>query len=142
MVAPVDQAYLPAFLYSIALAAQVDVPSLQLSDRGAEVAFALAQRWSQDDDPGDVMMTTTDKSVVRNEDEVKEKEVMMAWDTPTEDLPTDLQALWARVQTGGPIVDTRSFLEGIPIFKQIAAKAPINNHRGDSKSTQDKLLKG
>ena len=62
----------------------MDVPSLQLSDRGAEVAFALAQRWSKDDDPGYVMMTTTDKSVVRNEDEVKEKEVMMAWDTPTE----------------------------------------------------------
>ena len=49
--------YRDSFLYSLALAAGVEVQSLRLKDKGADAAFALYERWARwclPEAPGDV----------------------------------------------------------------------------------------
>ena len=43
--------YRRSFLYSIALALNIDVPHIDLGDKGADVAFHLSELWAQPDDP-------------------------------------------------------------------------------------------
>ena len=40
--------YLNAFLLSIALAADLEVPALELSDRASDVAFTLSECWKSE----------------------------------------------------------------------------------------------
>ena len=48
LVSPRFHEYLNAFLLSIALAADLEVPTLELSDRASDVAFTLSECWQSE----------------------------------------------------------------------------------------------
>lgn len=79
--------YLNAFLFSLALSAGIDVPQIELTDKGAEVAFRLSERWSGSWSPqaqNHAAGMTTDQA--EDEDEAVED---FAWEPAKEPLPGD-----------------------------------------------------
>ena len=65
----------------------------------------------------------------------------MLWDTPEVPLPGDLLILWNRAKLGQKKLDLKSFLEQLPLWAEIPARAPDNNHRQDGKNVRDKMYK-
>jgi mannosyltransferase OCH1-like enzyme len=116
--------YLNAFLYSLALAAGIEVPQAQLSPVAAEVAFKLSEKWSQSALPND-----SDEHVPR-----------LSWQIEYEDLPADLKLVCGKLRSGDKL-DVKRLLDGIPLWSELKSKAEDNNHRLDSKNNHDKFLK-
>ena len=63
------------------------------------------------------------------------------WEELPEELPVDLQKLYVRF-TGptGKKFDIH-FLEGVSTFTVLPLRAPENNHRGDARNGQDKIMR-
>ena len=118
--------YNKAFLYSVALAAAVDVPQLDLSPAAADVAFKLHERWV--------------RGVVEGAEDETEQVTRLSWQQVLEELPADLKLVVERVQQGEKL-DVRMFLENVPQWTSLKTRAEDNNHRVDAKSSQDKFLK-
>ena len=56
-------------------------------------------------------------------------------------LPAELAFLWNGAASGERKLNLASILEGVPRFHQLPSKAADNNHRGDGKGNNDRLLK-
>ena len=116
--------YLDAFLYSLALWFGIDVDTMDLSERAAETAFALAQVYQGD--------TTGVSAVVKPHDEDKvvdmESEFTMEWDEVEEQLAPELLYLFNAVFKGERRLELREVLQGFPKFTDLPRKPPENNH--------------
>ena len=158
--------YRDSFLYSLALSAGVEVPALQLKDKAADAAFALYERWGCAARPGGEPQVagpvpgaggpgptlggrgvagvgdSAGVSATQQEQPSEENdEDVMLWDTPEVPLPGDLLILWNRAKLGQKKLDLKSFLEQLPLWAEIPARAPDNNHRQDGKNVRDKMYK-
>ena len=149
-VATTFKAYNEAFLYSLALAAQVDL-NVALTEKQAEVSFALARQWRQGGAGGPRRAAVTDERMsgaeedahaTDREDEEEEEDVEpLEWEDQRQQLPGDLEKVLARQQSGSLQVDLRQLFESLPKFYGLADKAPQNNYRQDSGSKVDKVLR-
>jgi hypothetical protein len=109
--------YKDAFVYSLALAWEIEVPQLTLADRCADAAFSLAGLWTgnwMEEDPGE--------EGDPNSEPHSEAEVRLAWDEPEVDAPAELAFIWKEVAAGKRKLDTRGFLEACPKFKGLPQK--------------------
>ena len=127
--------YNVTFLYSVALCAEVDPGALVLTDRQADVAFALAQVWRKLPTTtlsgaerlvpaaggpgaaallrgGDAEMPATGEEQVEDQD--TDEEEALPWEEAREALPQDLQVVWNRHQAGSLVLNSRELFEQAP----------------------------
>ena len=130
--------YQDAFLYSLALWFGIDVDTLDLSERAAEAAFALAQVYQ-----GDVHPQSNAKVPPPEEEKAAEvdNEYTMEWDEPEEQLAPELLYLFTAVAKGERKLELREVLQNFPKFADLLGKPPENNHRGDRAGFLDKERK-
>ena len=92
------QDYLLGFLFSVALAGGVDVPSLKLPEKSADAAMALYKVWSSPFSPagaGGSGSAAPDAGARKPENAARNppedgEDLGLVWDSPEEDLPIDL----------------------------------------------------
>ena len=143
------QVYLLSFLFSVALAGGVEVPSLKLPEKSADAAMGLYELWTRGGAArGTEFSEAKVKKRAANETSAMEEdgaepgaEQRLPWEEAEEDLPEDLAQLWARAQEGTKKLDVKRLLQDIPVFRQLPARPPENNHRGDGKGQHDKALR-
>ena len=134
MVRPAIDEYRSAFLYSLCLVANVNLPSLELREAPAEVAFRLADRWQGKG------AAPTGKEEREEEQQEEQVEEPFLWESHVEALPSDLARLLQRA-TAGERLDVKQLLEVLPTFAGLKVRAEENNYRGDGKSQSDRWLK-
>ena len=93
--------YLGGFLFSLALATDVEIPSVHLESKAADAAFALAGLWGQRNEEMTLDPQTKQKPA-RSGEEEKEAAEVFAWDEWEEPLPHRLAQLWQRAKEGTP----------------------------------------
>ena len=128
-----------SFLFSVALAAGVEVPSLKLPEKSADAAMALWELWRAP--CAEPVRRRTEKDTAEMEEDPEPGTEPLPWDTVEEQLPEDLRSLWERAQQGTKRLDVKRFLHNIPVFSGIPARPPENNHRSDGRSQNDKVFK-
>ena len=102
--------YLGGFLFSLALATGVEIPSVHLESKAADAAFALAGLWSKE--PEEAMNVDHQVGL---QPEVQAAEVF-SWDEWEEPLPPRLAQLWQRAKDGTHRVDMKTLLDSVPQF--------------------------
>ena len=132
--------YLHPFLASLGLAGGVDTALVDLDDRAAEIAFRLAEVWQGSD--GQKEAPTAKKPAAEPEEEGEEEELpRFSWEPEQVPLPGDLSLVLQKLRSGEKL-EARKLLEELPVFRGLKIKAEDNNHKLDSKSQHDRLLKG
>ena len=134
LVASIEE-YKSVWLFCLSMLWGLDIANLQLGDRAAEAAFALAERVS-----GDSRMVGEEEQE-EDEEEADEPEVKLAWEEQPQALPRELAHIVAKVQRREGPLQVKGFLEKIPIFAELPRSAPVNNHRRDGMSKYDRILK-
>ncbi len=125
--------YRDLFLYALCLFLGVEVPSLELQDRVADGAFALAAVLM-----GEAPWQTQAPTVVDEDGTSDEEEdVVIDWDEPLESLPAELAFLFAHTAAGERKADLKTILGTVPKFRDLPTAAPVNNHRQDGARKQD-----
>lgn len=167
-----DTVFNQAWLYSMALAGQVDPGPVALGERQGDVAFALADVWLRaagrpqlrgaqpagGPEPaarvsGDVSTTATvpggtapsgapERAQAMQEDESEDEAGPLAWEDEREALPADLAQVLARHSSGALQLDPRAWLEELPRWEGVKDRPELNNHRGDKEKIVDKVLRG
>ena len=136
--------YLHAFLFSLALVANLDLPSLELSDKASDVAFRLADRWQEllgtPVVPGLELRAKREPGAEDPDSGAEEDEPRLPWEDEVVPLPEDLKVVLERLNAGGR-AEARRLLEQVPVFRGLKVRSEDNNHKGDSKGSYDKLLK-
>ena len=150
--------YNTAFIYSVALAAEVDPGNLILTERQADVSFALARCWQGREDaavlPGDAAggaggagartaANGADAEMPAEEEEDQDEDgaAPLSWEEQADPLPGDLAQAYSRLQAGSLQLDARAVLEACPRWAQLKQKAESNNHRSDGARPLDRVLK-
>ena len=149
--------YNKPFLYSIALGAEVDPGNaeyvVQLSERQAEVAFALARCWTSSSssaagpDGAGGRESSNKTAAAQGADmdadvEEEEKEVApLEWELQDEELEEDLIQVLSRHQAGSLQLSAKELLDSLPVFEGIKKRAETNNHRQDAGGKMDRVLK-
>jgi hypothetical protein len=141
--------YLNCFLYSLALASNVSILTLQLSDQAAEAAFRLADRWNHPGNPGEpAQRGSSAEPEPEQEDEPRlsfdENDALSAthlpWETPAVSLEGDLVLVLNKLKEGER-VDAKKLLDEIPCFRELKQRAEDNNHKRDGQGPADRQLK-
>ena len=136
--------YIDCFLYSLALAAEVDPGPVHLSDRQASVSFALAHVWRESrrrrpaGGPQPTELGFPDNPV--GEDGDKEASPL-PWEQQKEDLPQDLYQVTARFAAGDLKAFAKAILDSVPYWNSVKARAEENNHREDGRNKSDRVLR-
>lgn len=132
--------YRNAFLYSLAVVWSVDVPQMELSDRAAQAAFAIAQCIQSP--PAGVASRPFGSEVPQDvEATPQDGEVCMEWDEPSLPLPQELLVLWQGVQAGQRKLNLAQVLEQVPRFAELPHKPAENNFRSQGKTALDRQLR-
>jgi len=158
-VAPAFGDYNKAFVYSLALAAELDPGAdpavVALTPLQADVAFALYRCWSssasssspqsaaggpQRAAPGvaglqaeaDAAKMEADEESQVEKDDSDEEARPLAWEEQPEPLPEDLRQVLIRHSQGVLQLDPRSLMESLPVWDGVKTKAEQNNHRQDA----------
>ena len=152
-----------AYVYSIALVAELDPGRVVLGDRQAEVAFALADVWAamigrpggvagageaagragaaaggrRDADANPGAQATN----AEEEEEEEDEDRPLAWEPSSEPLPEDLRHVLRRLGDGTLQLDARGLLEAMPHWEGLKSKPEANNHKGDASKKLDKVLR-
>ena len=135
MVAATTKPYNEAWLFSLALACEVEIgSSFELSDKQASVAFKLCKTWRRAAgkesfpagaaEPGGADMDADGRAQATTEEEEE---------------PLEWEEALTRQQTGSLSLDVRSLFERLPKFQGLKEKPEVNNHRQDSTSRVDKI---
>lgn len=126
--------YKNVWLFCLSMLWGLDITSLQLGDRAAEAAFALAEA---------VVAPLQDARMASEEDHAEEEEpaLRLAWEESLQPLPREFSHILTKVNKREGPLQVKTFLEKIPIFQELPRTAPINNHRKDGMSRQDRALK-
>ena len=161
-VAPSFTDYNKPFVYSLALAAELDPGSdptvVALSEKQAEVAFALARCWSSSSSSptadaaaggprpaapgaGSVAEGGAASMDADEEEEENEEARPLAWEEQPEPLPEDLRQVLIRHTQGVLSLDPRSIMESLPVWDGIKQKAEQNNYRQDAQHQLDRCLR-
>jgi hypothetical protein len=111
--------YRDAFLYSLALLWEIDIPDVSLPDRAAEAAFALSQAY-----------TDMDVDLAEHAEEQHMTDQGLPWDEEVHELPSALKVVWARCVSGDKRIDLKTLLDEIPVWDTLPRKPPSNNYRG------------
>ena len=154
--------YNAAWLYSVALAGQVDPGQVVLGERAGEVAFALADVWlaaagrpllrgAAAGGPGgaaaggDVGMASAEtKAQATDTDESEAEDAEhgpLPWEVQEVSLPGDLAAVLHRFSGNVLQVDAKALLEGCPRWAGLKYRAEQNNHRQDGSRRADQVLR-
>jgi hypothetical protein len=169
MVAASSSIFAQCYLYSVALACEVDPGSqFTLSDRQAEVSFKLFRVWraaggralpptaAAEVGVGPAAPDVRDAAVAcaakpehaedkRMEDEEDEEEEgaygPLAWEPAEVPLPADWTAVYHRFTEGRLQVDAKTLLDGCPRWAAMKQRAEQNNHRQDAGRQADKVLR-
>jgi hypothetical protein len=148
LVASAVAAYRDAWLFAFSIAYNVDIPGLDLNDRSSEAAFALAaiiQGETPEVVPQSVQAGKAQgaKQGAEAQEEEEDEEVEFDWEESLEELPVDLRCLYKKFSAcaGNQKFDIKQFLENIPKYDVLPARAPENNHRGDGKGAADRNLR-
>ena len=137
MVAASAHDYSLSYLYSIALAAEVDLGTFfDLSDRQAEVSFKLCHIWKKRAGKERAPAPENDADA-----EFSDTEERLPWEEQREPLPTDLSQVLSRHVAGTLGLDAKSLLDSLPRWQNLKDRAESNNHRNDGQSRLDKALK-
>ena len=151
LVVPRVEEYLHSFLYSLALASDVAIAEMSLSDRAAEAAFVLADRWTsalqaQTRTATAVKLGSARAQNPNSENAAEEKmdeedeEVVFDWEEVREHLSPDLLEILKRANRGERL-DVKNLLLNVPLWAELKVKPEENNHRQDAKASFDKVLK-
>ena len=151
MAAASSEHYLSAWIYALALLAEVDPGSVQLTDRQVEVAFALAKKVKknaatagQEAKPaaaGGHQDAEMKEDEDHDDDDDDGEVAPLDWEPQLEDLPNDLQQVLARHTAGTLTLDARALMEDLPVWANLKAKAETNNHKADASSRYDRTLR-
>ena len=147
--------YLNAFVFSLALAAGVAVPSLDLPDKPAEVSFSLCDLWRSSGSPsraGEVSRSGRARGAAQaagaageesdeEDEETGDTDVCLPWEVPVVPLHPDLLRCVQRAAAGDRF-PAAAMLEECPVYEGLKQRAETNNHSQDAKSWSDKQLKG
>ena len=115
--------YQNAFFYALALLWEVEVPQLELSDRAAQAAFALATYFQSGEAPHQFGLPPVVSATGKDQPHEEEQEdIVMEWDEPLLSLPQELAVLWAEVQQGTRELNLVTVLDQIPKFVDL----PLN----------------
>jgi hypothetical protein len=153
MVAASSSEYAMAYLYSIALAREVDPASnFDLTDRQSTVAFKLARAWRRaaghplaqpggeaEGHDAEMAAHATDDE---EEDGADKEPGPLAWEQQDEELEEDLLQVLSRHQAGSLQLSAKELLDSLPAHEGIKKRAEVNNHRQDAGAKLDRLLKG
>ena len=149
--------YRNAFLYALSLFLEVDVQELDLGDKVAEAAFTLLSVFAggYPEQAADQVVSTSDfypgvpgssptggnflPAVAPTEE--SEEEFQLPWDQPKVPLPVELAYIWSGTIGGERRLDLKTVLAAVPKFLELPLQAPLNNHRLDGASRQDKKEK-
>ena len=116
-------------MYSLALAAEVDPGVVQLTERQAEVAFALAACWTSSLSStaaggppgagsgvagGPAVMDADEEAQATHDSDEEEEPGPLAWEPQEVPLPADLAAVQYRFVQGSLQVDAKALLDGCP----------------------------
>ena len=137
--------YRGAFLYSLALFWEVEIPEVSLPDSAAAAAFALAKVYedqSWDWIPKDKSAGPTQREDEGESENGENGEIQLPWDEDTTPLPPDLGELWRRAkQDPAKKIDLKALLDKVPCFEGLPRKPPVNNHRADQGRPLDKQMR-
>ena len=151
MAAASSEHYMSAWIYALALLAEVDPGTVQLTDRQVEVAFALAKQVKknaatagQEAKPaaaGGHQDAEMKEDEDHDDDDDDGEVAPLDWEPQLEDLPNDLQQVLARHTAGTLTLDARALMEDLPVWANLKAKAETNNHKADASSRYDRTLR-
>jgi hypothetical protein len=135
--------YRDAFLFAIAMAKEVEINVLHLSDRASEAAYQLCAILCDTQWPYEEGVTSPEGTAPEAAKAKEETEDLagLDWDEPSEELPKELLFIWEQVTQGKRKLELRQLLEGFPKFTGLPSKAPENNFRQDCHKATDKLAK-
>lgn len=164
MVCATAEEYNKTFLFSLALAAEVDPGgSFSLSDKQAECAFAMARLWKKARPGGErqaagrgpgvpagpggglsgdcTMFSQGDQNSEEDSEEEGAGAAPLAWEVQEASLPDDLAQVHQRFVSHGLQVQAKELLEQCPKWVGLKTKAETNNHQEDASRITDRNLK-
>lgn len=143
-----------AWLFLLALAWEVEIGSwFELSEKKASVAFnpcktgrcaaGMANLLAKAAEPGGVTMSldANGRAAERTAGDEKEEEEDPLDSEARQSLLADLEKALIRQPAGSLSLDTCFLTEGLPKFESLKDRPKVNNHRHDSTSKVDKLLR-
>ncbi len=133
--------YQNAFYYALALLWGVEIPQLELSDRAAHAALALATHFQGTEPPSQEPQGDSAKESA-NTGEGEQGDICVEWDEPLVSLPQELAALWPEIQQGLRKMNLVSILEQLPKFSELPLTPAENYSRTAGKSQWDRQLRG
>ena len=128
--------YLNSFLWSLALAAGLDMAMPTMTQDMAEVSFQQADRWAAPQDIKDTEMAEEEEQ----SDKDTEEDEHLPWMPKPDRLPEDLRLILKKVKNNERM-DCKKFFEGIPTYRELRTTPFQNNHRGDAQNQIDKMLR-
>ena len=134
--------YLHIWLFTMAMAWGLDVPTLTLSPPAAEAAFHLLELLQDGDGPSPARMEM-DPNPPAPTAELPES---LPWEEQMENMPPELHYLLQKAANGERL-DLSEILKDVPRWAGLPTKAPENNHRPtrqdrDLRTVQQSLLHG
>ena len=137
--------YRDAFLYSLAIHWDVEIPSVTLADRSAEAAFYLAQAYScneEIEEDSDMHAGIKHSAGARHAEKGQSAEDdSLPWDEITVALPQVFRTIWNRSQSPEGKLELKPILEKWPAFGDLPRKAPHNNYRSQKNSLVDRNVR-
>lgn len=145
--------YNHCWLYSLALAGEVDPGAVELADQAANVSFELAARWcgaTAAGGPHDAGPTRGEekaqaqapqKNQEQDEDMDGGQDAPLSWEEVSLPLPDVLQHILQRYSDGELELNVAQILKELPRFEGLKKRAEQNNHRSDGLKQLDKVLK-
>jgi hypothetical protein len=134
MVAATFTPYLEAFMYSVALAAQVEPGPVELTTTQAQVSFQLAKLWTSGAAP------TTETGVPpSNGNGPAESTQKLSWETVKEDLPDDLALVMQKIAKNELRIDAKAILEQLPNWTGLKERGEQNPR--DPHNKEDRTLR-
>ena len=109
----------------------MEVPSLSLAEVVSKASFKLSNLITGEHQEGGEPMGPG------GPEEYDDTSMALDGEPEVHAMPTELQYLFAKSRSG-PL---RESLDGDPLFRALPQRAPENNHRGDGKGGQDRLLR-
>jgi len=123
------KAYLMAWLYALSMVWQVEDALLTVTDVVAKASFTLSSLITTEEHPHGAQVPVETSS-----------QMVMDWEDRVLALPPDLAYLFDKSRAGHRL-QLKTYLDDLPDFAGLPARAPENNHGGDGKGGSDRLLR-
>ena len=122
--------YRDIWLFMLSMVAEVDLPSLTLSQEQSEAAFTMLQQFE------------AGPQGLEEEEDKEDGGIKFPWESQVLKLPKTLSQLWTRAEQGETKIDLKRLLDEFPAFAELPARAPENNLGACGRARADKFFKG